>query len=108
MAILRGTLDPLVLKSVSLTPMHAYEITEWLDQRSGGQVDVDDAALLQALHRLEARRLIAAEWGVTDNGRRARYYRITAAGRDHLKTESSRLVEHLGAVVAILSSKSAK
>jgi PadR family transcriptional regulator PadR len=108
MAILRGTLDPLVLKSVSLTPMHAYEITEWLGQRSGGQVDVDDAALLQALHRLEARRLIAAEWGVTDNGRRARYYRITAAGRDHLKTESSRLVEHLGAVVAILSSKSAK
>ena len=108
MALLRGTLDPLVLKSLAWTPMHAFEITEWLDNRSGGQVDVDDAALLQALHRLEERRLIVAEWGVTENARRARYYRITAAGREHLKSESSRLVEHLGAVVAILSSKSAK
>lgn len=108
MAMLRGTLDPLVLKSISWTPMHAYEITEWLDDRSGGQVEVDDAALLQALHRLEERRLVVGEWGVTENGRRARYYRITAAGRGHLKSESSRLVEHLGAVVSILSAKSAK
>lgn len=108
MAMLRGTLDPLVLKTISWTPMHAFEITAWLEDRSDGRVEVDGAALLQALHRLEERRLIAAEWGVTKNGRRARYYRITPAGREHLKEESSRLVDHLEAVVSILGAKTAK
>jgi len=108
MAMLRGTLDPLVLKTISWTPMHAFEITAWLEDRSDGRVEVDDAALLQALHRLEERRLIAAEWGVTKNGRRARYYRITPAGRGHLEEESSRLVDHLEAVVSILGAKTAK
>ena len=106
--MLRGTLDPLVLKTISWTPMHAFEITAWLEDRSDGRVEVDDAALLQALHRLEERRLIAAEWGVTKNGRRARYYRITPAGRGHLEEESSRLVDHLEAVVSILGAKTAK
>jgi PadR family transcriptional regulator PadR len=64
--------------------------------------------MLQALHRLEERRLIIAEWGVTKNGRRARYYKITPAGRDHLRAESARLVDHLDAVVTILSAKTAK
>jgi len=108
MAMLRGTLDPIVLKTISWSPMHAFEITSWIEDRSGGRVEVDDAALLQSLHRLEERRLIAAEWGVTKNGRQAKYYRITSAGRDYLKAESSRLVDHLGAVVAILSAKTAK
>lgn len=108
MAILKGTLDPLVLKTLSWSPMHAFEIMSWLEARSGGLVEVEDAALLQALHRLEERRLIAAEWGVTKNDRRARYYRITPAGREHLRAESARLVDHLGAVVAILGAKSGK
>lgn len=108
MTMLRGTLDPLVLKTLSWTPMHAFEITTWLEERSDGRVEVDDAALLQALHRLEERQLIAAEWGVTENGRRARYYKITPAGRGHLKNESSRLVDHLEAVVTILTAKTAK
>ena len=108
MAMLRGTLDPLVLKTVSWSPMHAFEITNWLEERSEGRVEVDDAALLQALHRLEDRRYIAAEWGMTENGRRAKYYRITAAGREHLRTESARLVDHLDAVVSILSAKTLK
>src|SRR5678816_3293891 len=75
MALLKGTLDVLVLKTVSWEPMHAFEIASWLDERSDGRVAVDDAALLQALHRLEDRKLLVAEWGVTENGRRARYYR---------------------------------
>lgn len=108
MAMLKGTLDPLVLKTLSWTPMHAFEITSWIEERSTGRVEVDDAAMLQALHRLEERRLIAAEWGVTKNGRRARYYKITPAGRDHLRAESARLVDHLEAVVTILSAKTAK
>src|SRR5580765_6130754 len=108
MAMLKGTLDPLVLKTLSWTPMHAFEITTWIEEQSTGRVAVDDAALLQALHRLEERRLIAAQWGVTKNGRRARYYRITPAGRTHLRAESARLVDHLDAVVSILGAKSAK
>ena len=108
MAMLRGTLDPLVLKTLSWTPMHAFEITTWIEERSSGRVEVDDAALLQALHRMEERRLIAAEWGVTENGRRAKYYKITAAGRDHLRAESARLVDQLDAVTTILTAKTAK
>jgi DNA-binding PadR family transcriptional regulator len=108
MPLLKGTLDPLVLKTLSWTPMHAFEITTWIEERSAGRVAVDDAALLQALHRMEERRLIVAEWGVTKNGRRARYYRITPAGRAHLRSESARLVDHLDAVVSILGAKSAK
>jgi len=108
MAMLKGTLDPLVLKTLSWTPMHAFEITTWLEERSAGRVEVDDAALLQALHRLEERRLIVAQWGVTKNDRRARYYKITPAGRDFLRAESARLVEHLDAVIAILGAKTTK
>jgi DNA-binding PadR family transcriptional regulator len=105
MPMLRGTLDPLVVKAVSWSPMHAFEITNWIEEQSDGRVQIDDAALLQALHRLEDRGHIAGEWGVTENGRRAKYYRVTAAGRDYLRTEAARLVDHLDAVVSILSAK---
>jgi len=108
MPMLRGTLDPLVLKTVSWSPMHAFEITNWIEEQSGGRVQIDDAALLQALHRLEDRGYLTGEWGVTENGRRAKYYRLTAAGRDYLRTEAARLVDHLGAVVSILSARTAK
>jgi len=107
MPLLKGTLDVLVLKTVSWTPMHAFEIITWLEERSSGRLDVDDAALLQALHRLEARKLIAAEWAVTKNGRRARYYRLTPAGRAHLRAESARLSDHFDALLTILESKKA-
>ena len=107
MALLKGTLDVLVLKTVSWTPMHAFEISTWIEDRTSGRVAVDDAALLQALHRLEERRLISAEWGVTKNGRRARYYQLTAAGRAHLRAESERLVDHFDALVTVLSAKKA-
>jgi len=107
MALLKGTLDILVLKSLSWTPMHAFEITTWIEDRSTGRVEVDDAALLQALHRLEERRMLAAEWGVTKNGRRARYYKLTPAGRAFLKAESDRLVDHFDALVTILAAKKA-
>src|SRR4051812_9349451 len=107
MALLKGTLDVLVLKTVSWTPMYAFEITSWIEERSAGRVAVDDAALLQALHRLEERKLLAAEWGVTKNGRRARYYRLTPAGRAHLRAESERLVDHFDALVTILAARKA-
>lgn len=107
MPMLRGTLDPLVLKTVSWAPMHAFEIANWIEERSDQRVQIDDAALLQALHRLEDRQHLAAEWGVTANGRRAKYYSITPAGRDYLRTEGAQLIKHLDAIVSLLSAKTA-
>ena len=107
MALLKGTLDVLVLKTLSWTPMHAFEIASWIEDRSGGRVAVDDAALLQGLHRLEARKLVRAAWGVTKSGRRARYYELTSPGRAFLRAESERLVDHFDALVGILNSKRA-
>jgi transcriptional regulator, Acidobacterial, PadR-family len=108
MALLKGTLDVLVLKTLSWTPMHAFEIITWLEERSSRRLVVDDAALLQALHRMEERKLITAEWGVTKNGRRARYYRLTASGRAHLRAESERLVDHFDALTTVLAAKRAE
>jgi DNA-binding PadR family transcriptional regulator len=107
MALLKGTLDVLVLKTLSWTPMHAFEITTWLESRSDGRLVIDDAALLQALHRMEERKLITAEWAVTKNGRRARYYRPTPTGRAHLRAESERLVDHFDALTTVLGTKKA-
>ncbi len=108
MAILKGTLDILVLKTLSWGPMHAFEITSWLEARSNGHLEVDDSALIQAVHRMEARGLVTAEWGTTSNGRRARYYRITAAGKAHLQQEGSELAGHVAAIGTILALKSSK
>lgn len=107
MPILRGTLDVLVLKTLSWGPMHAFEITSWLEAKSDGHLSVDDSALIQALHRLEARDLVAAEWGTTANDRRARYYRITPSGRAHLRSEGADLAGHVAAIGTILAAKSA-
>lgn len=103
MAILKGTLDILVLKTLSWGPMHAFEITTWLEARSDGHLEVEDSALIQAVHRMEARGLVSAAWGTTENGRRARYYRITAAGKAHLKREGAELAGHVAAIGAILA-----
>jgi transcriptional regulator len=105
MTLLKGTLDVLVLKALSWTPLHSFEITCWLEERSGGHLDVDDAALFQALHRMEERGLITAEWGVTENNRRARYYRLTPRGRTRLKTESAALTQYARALTTILAAK---
>jgi PadR family transcriptional regulator, regulatory protein PadR len=107
MALLKGTLDVLVLKALSWGPMHGFEIISWLEDRSGGRLAVVDAALLQALHRMEERRLLSAEWGITKNDRRARYYRMTPAGRAHLRAESAALADHVDALTTILAARSA-
>ncbi|HET9371365.1 MAG TPA: PadR family transcriptional regulator [Vicinamibacterales bacterium] len=101
--ILRGTLDVLILRSIASKPLHGFEISLWLEQGSDGTLDLDDSALYQALHRLEARRLIQGEWGTTENNRRARYYRLTPAGRSHLDDESRRLVSFARTLTSLLS-----
>ena len=108
MALLKGTLDVLVLKTLSWGAMHGFEIGSWLEERSGGRIGVTDAALLQALHRLEERALIAAEWGMTGNGRRARYYSLTAAGRATLRAESAALVDDAEALTSVLTARRAE
>jgi len=107
MQLMRGTLDILVLKTLSWGPMHAFEITSWLEERSGGRLSVDDSALLQALHRMEERELIEAAWGVTENSRRARYYSMTAKGRAFLKAELAKLTEYTETLVGILAARTA-
>jgi transcriptional regulator len=102
--LVKGTLDVLVLKALSWTPMHGFEITSWLESRSGGAIGVQDSALYQALHRMEGRGLVAAEWGVTDNNQRARYYRLTKAGRAHLAAETRQWVRYAETVTGILTS----
>lgn len=101
--LMKGTLDVLVLKALSWTPMHGLEITAWLEERSGGELAFDDSAVYQALYRMEARGLIEAEWGTSDNNRRARYYRITRKGAKHLDAESRRLLRFGELVTAILA-----
>jgi transcriptional regulator len=101
--LVKGTLDVLVLKALSWAPMHGFEITAWLEGRSGGALGVQDSALYQALHRLEARGLAAADWGVTANNQRARYYRLTAAGREHLAAETAQWVRYAETVTGILT-----
>ena len=103
MPLLKGTLDTLVLKALSWEPMHAFEIAAWLEARSDGTLTGDDSALIQALHRMEARGLVAAEWGTTENDRRARYYRMTARGRAHLRAEGAELARQVAAIGAVLA-----
>ena len=105
MALLKGTLDVLVLKALSKTPMHGFEITRWIDDGSRGEFEIEAAALLQSLHRLEERRLVAAAWGTTENNRQARYYSLTAAGRAHLRAETAALKSSVAALSAILDAR---
>ena len=106
--LLKGTLDVLVLKALTWAPMHGFEITTWLEARSGGALGIGDSALYQALHRMEERGLITAEWGVTENNQRARYYRATKPGRAHLAAETAQWVRYAETVTDILTAPSTR
>jgi len=84
---LRGSLDLLVLKTLSLTPMHGWGISQRVQQLSEGMLEVNQGSLYPALQRLEKSGMITSEWGTTDNNRQARYYQLTAAGRRALGAE---------------------
>jgi transcriptional regulator len=84
---LRGTVDLLALKALAPQPMHGWGIGQRIQELSAGQLEVNQGSLYPALQRLEYRGLVASDWGVTENGRRARYYRLTAAGRRALGEE---------------------
>jgi PadR family transcriptional regulator PadR len=86
--LLPGTLDLLILKAVSLGPLHGYGVLLRIEQVTGGALLVEQGALYPALFRLEHRGLLASEWGVSENNRKAKFYRLTAAGRRELKDET--------------------
>jgi PadR family transcriptional regulator PadR len=87
--LLPGTLDMLTLKAVSLKPLHGYGVLLRIRQISGDALEIPQGSLYPALYRLEHQRLIVAEWGESENGRRAKYYTLTAAGRRRLREETA-------------------
>jgi PadR family transcriptional regulator len=102
LAVLQGTLDLLVLKALALGPQHGYGITAWIRLRTDGDLEVEDGALYQALHRLEHKDWIAAEWGVSENNRRARFYRLTARGRRELRATEDQWRRYVRAVFRVI------
>jgi transcriptional regulator len=101
--MLQGTVDILILRALTAQPLHGYAISRWLDDRSDGVLSVEGAALYQGLHRLERQKLIAAEWGLSENNRKAKFYSLTTAGRARLRSESSTWKTYAAAVHKVLS-----
>ena len=97
-ALLQGTLDLLILQALSFGPSHGYAVSTLIRQRADGTLAVEDAALYQALHRLERRRL----WGLSENNRKAKYYRLTPTGRTRLRAESAKWARYAEAVFQVL------
>lgn len=101
-ALLKGTVDLLILQSLRQGPQHGYDVSRWVRERTDGVLAVEDAALYQALHRLEARGLIESEWGLSENNRRAKYYQLTAEGRRELRAEVSQWRRYAEAVFKVI------
>lgn len=104
--IYRGTLDILILKSLTGGPMHGYAVGLWLRRHSDDVVDIKEGVLYPALHRIQRKGWVTARWGETESGRRAKFYVLTAEGRRHLAEEGPRLAEHSQAVLYLLRSTS--
>ncbi len=100
--LLHGTLDVLVLKTLSWGPMHGYAVATLIEQRTSGSIEIVDAALYKSLHRLEHSGAITAEWGLSDNNRRAKYYSLTPRGRQLLRAETATWHRYVAAVSAVL------
>jgi PadR family transcriptional regulator, regulatory protein PadR len=103
MDVRQGTVDLLVLKALTWGPMHGYAILGGLRRATDGELRIEDAALYPALHRLEARGLVEAEWGLSENNRRAKFYRLTAQGRQALRREAASWTRYVGLVARVLN-----
>jgi len=100
--LLHGTLDLLVLRALASGAMHGFALSKWIDDRTGGELGIVDSALYKALHRLEDGGSVRAEWGVSENNRRARYYSLTAKGRQALRSEIAGWKHYVATVNALL------
>ena len=103
LTLVQGTLDLLVLRTLAAGPMHGYGIATQVHERTGGELAIEDAALYQALHRLDRQGLVDAEWRASANNRRARYYTLTPAGRKRLREETANWRRYSRAVDAVLA-----
>jgi PadR family transcriptional regulator, regulatory protein PadR len=104
--LLRGTLDALILKTLTWGPRHGYGIAGWIKDTSGDTLSVEDRALYLALHRLEDKGWVESDWGLSDNNRRAKFYQLTARGRAHPRAELSRLTRYADGLFWVLNAKS--
>ncbi len=103
--LLQGTLDVLILKALTWRPMHGYGIAGWLQQTTSDVLRVEEGSLYPALYRMENRGLVKAMWGITENNRRAKYYRLTAAGRKRLAEEIATWGRFSHAVSSVLTAR---
>lgn len=103
--LVRGTLDLIILRTLSWGPKHGLGIVRWLDEVTHQELLVEEGALYPALHRLEQKKLIAGEWGYTEAQRRARFYRITERGRRHLAQETTRWSRYTNVMALILTAE---
>ena len=99
----RGAIELLVLKSVSWGPMHGYAIAKWIQDTTDDALRVEEGSLYPALYRLEERGLVESEWGLSENNRKARFYRVTRRGRQRLQTDSDSFTRFANAVFMALS-----
>ncbi len=102
LALLQGTADLLILQALRQGPAHGHAVSRWVRERTEGVLSMEDAALYQALHRLEARAWVASEWGLSENNRRAKFYTLTAEGRAQLRSEVSAWKRYASAVFKVL------
>jgi PadR family transcriptional regulator PadR len=100
--LLHGTLETLILKTVAKAPRHGYAIARWLEESTGDALQVEDGSLYPALYRMEHRGWIQAEWGTSEHGRKAKFYRITAAGRKRLATSTAEWARFSAAISKVL------
>ena len=100
--LIRGTLHLLILRQLDGPPRHGYAIAEAIARRSSGELDLEDGALYQSLHRLEERGFVESTWGHADNGKRAKFYRMTTSGRRQLQLETASWVRYAEAVFKVL------
>ena len=100
--LLYGSLDMLILRALAWEPMHGYGISGWIRTRTSGVLEIVDAALYKCLHRLERQELVEGEWGATEGNRRAKFYKLTTAGRRALREETSAWEQYVAAVHKVL------
>lgn len=100
--ILRGTLDVILLRTLTRGPMHGYAVSRWIRERTDDQLHIEEGALYPALHRLERKRWVESTWGYSENNRKAKYYRLTASGRRRLQVETATWQQYAMLVSRIL------
>jgi PadR family transcriptional regulator PadR len=102
LSLMQGTVDLLILRALQQGPAHGYEVSRWVHERTDAVLKLEDAALYQALHRLEERGWIESEWGLSENNRRAKFYELTSEGKRQLRAEVSAWKRYAEAIFKVI------